>query len=79
VEHPGERRGPWPASAPVQATFAADDLRPVPMDAELRFWAPRPDVRWRLSTDAAAAAASQVDLAGLTEMVLTVDYRSFEP
>jgi hypothetical protein len=79
VGHPGERWGPWPASAPVQATFAANDLRPVPTDVKLRFWARRPDVHWRLSIDPAAAAESQVDLAGLTEIVLTVDYRSFEP
>ena len=76
VEHPGEQWGPWPASAPIQATFAVEVLRPVPTDVKLRFWGRRPDVRWRLSIDAAAAAASQLDLTGLTEIVLTVDYRS---
>jgi hypothetical protein len=76
VEHPGDARGAPPALAPVQCTFSSGDLRPVPTDVRLRFWARDPSALWRLSVDPVSAADSQLDLTNLTEILFTIDYRS---
>jgi hypothetical protein len=74
VEHPGQPRVSPPATQPIQCTFDKANLRPIATDVPFHLFGRNPTAIWRLSLDPGSAA--KVDLSGLTEILLTIDYRS---
>jgi hypothetical protein len=75
VEHPGQALGAPPAMVPIQCTFdITHPLRPFQGNGSFPLLGRDPTAVWRLYLDTDSAA--DVDLAGLTEIILTIDYLS---